>query len=87
MNEKQEKTYAVANEIAEAIVNVFAAHDEMSVGSRIYALRTAIISILHCLSPCDKGGGIDYFLDSLRDEYHKLHSLIAQMEAQKGEYN
>lgn len=88
MNNEQKGLYRMAEEIASAIARVLDEHDELSVGAQLFALRTSLISILHYYSHFDVGGGIDFFFDSLRSQYHKTHAALQQMEnAEKGKYN
>lgn len=88
MNNEKEALFRVAEEIASAIARVLDEHDELSVGAQLFALRTSLISILHYYSHFDVGGGIDFFFDSLREQYHKTHAALQQMEnAEKGKFN
>lgn len=83
-----EKSFDLAKKLSLAIVNEFDRCKDMGPGAQMFALRTAIVSVLHFFSKYDTGGGVEYFLSSLGDEYRKTVALIEQMKnADKGMYN
>lgn len=83
-----EKSYTLARKLSLAIVNGFEEYKDMGPGAHLFALRTAIVSILHFFSKYDSGGGVEYFIESLGEEYKKMSSVLEQMKnADKGMYN
>lgn len=88
MKKEEKRVYDAAASIAEAIAKVLDEYNDLTMGSHVFALRTALISILHYFSYFDTGGGIDLFFDSLRREYEKAHAALEQMDnAEKNKYN